>query len=209
MTLTRRGLCLVVAAPSGAGKSSIVRGLLAGDAAISASVSVTTRAPRPGEVDGRDYLFVGEGEYQAMVAGGALLEHAMVFGRGYGTPRAPIEACLAAGGDVVLDIDWQGWRQLRAALPGDCVGVFVLPPSLTVLEQRLRMRGSDGQAEVARRMRAARDEIGHWEEFDHLVVNDTLETCTAQVAAILEAARCRPGRSLGAVALARGMAAGD
>ena len=196
----------MVAAPSGAGKSSIVRGLLGQDAALSPSVSVTTRAPRPGEVDGRDYTFVSGERFDVMVASGALLEHARVFGRGYGTPRAPVEACLAAGRDMVLDIDWQGWRQLRMALPGDAVGVFVLPPSLALLEARLRQRATDTKAEVARRMGAAREEINHWMEFDHVLVNDDLATCIGAVASILESARCAVARSTGAAALARQMA---
>lgn len=126
----------------------------------------------------------------------------MVFGRGYGTPRAAVEARLAAGQDVVLDIDWQGWRQLRAALPDDVVGVFILPPSLEQLEARLRGRGSDADAEVARRMEAARGEIAHWSEFDHVLVNDDLAACVAAVASILVAARCAVRRSVGAARLA-------
>ncbi len=207
MVIERRGLCLVIAAPSGAGKSSIVRGLLARDANVSASVSVTTRAPRPGEVEGRDYFFRSPAEFDAMVGGGALLEHARVFGRGYGTPRAPVEACLAGGRDVVLDIDWQGWRQLKAALPGDSLGVFVLPPSMAVLETRLRGRGSDSADEVARRMAAARAEISHWDEFDHVLVNEDLEACTADVTYILRAARSVVARSTGLAALAAGLLA--
>ncbi len=208
LTLPRRGVCLVVAAPSGAGKSSIVRGLLAGDGRLSASVSVTTRAPRPGETEGADYYFIDMECYAAMAAGGELLEHAVVFGRGYGTPRAPVEACLSAGRDIVLDIDWQGWRQLRAALPGDVVGVFILPPSVAALAARLQKRGSDSADEVARRMQAARDEIAHWDEFDYVLVNDDLAACTAQVATILEASRCAAARSTGAGVLARAMVSG-
>ena len=183
-----------------------MRGLLAADTGVTASISVTTRARRASEVDGKDYGFIDMARFLAMAAEGALLEHALVFGRGYGTPRAPVEACLAAGRDVVLDIDWQGWRQLRAALPGDVVGVFILPPSLATLETRLRGRGSDGAAEVARRMQAARNEISHWQEFDHLLVNDDLAACTAAVASILVAARCTLARGLGAARLARSMA---
>ncbi len=204
----RRGLCLVVAAPSGAGKSTIVRKLLARETALVTSVSVTTRAARPGEVEGVDYFFVSPGGFDDMVAAGALLEHARVFGRGYGTPRGPVEAALAAGRDVVLDIDWQGWHQLRRALPGDAVGVFILPPSLAVLEERLRKRGSDDAAEVARRMAAARTEISHWAEFDHVLVNESLDACVDGVAAILYAARCAAHRSLGAGALAAEMLSG-
>ena len=208
LTVIRRGLCLVISAPSGAGKSSIVRGLLAANPDVTASVSVTTRAPRASEVDGRDYFFIDMADFLAMAADGALLEHATVFGRGYGTPRAPIEACLAGGRDVVLDVDWQGWQQLRAAMPGDVVGVFILPPSLTTLETRLRKRGSDAAAEVARRMQAAREEISHWGEFDHVLVNEDLAACTAAVSSILVAARCTLARSLGAARLARDMAGG-
>ncbi len=201
----RRGVCLVIAAPSGAGKSSIVRALLARDPSLRASVSVTTRAPRPGEVEGRDYSFITMDRFAAMAASGALLEHAIVFGRGYGTPLAAVQGHLEAGRDVLLDIDWQGWRQLRAALPGDAVGVFVLPPSLAALEARLRGRGSDAPAEVARRMAAARDEMVHWSEFDHVVVNEVFAACVETVASIIVAARCAVGRSTGAARLVTGM----
>ncbi len=208
LTGERRGVCLVISAPSGAGKSSIVHGLLAADPGVTASVSVTTRARRGSEAEGKDYYFTDMAKYLAMVAADALLEHALVFGRGYGTPRAPVEACLAAGRDVVLDIDWQGWRQLRAALPGDVVGVFILPPSLATLEARLRDRGSDGVTEVARRMAAARAEIAHWDEFDHVLVNDDLLACTAAVSSILVAARCTLARSTGVTRLACTLAGG-
>ena len=201
----RRGLCLVIAAPSGAGKSSVVRKLVAQEADLAESVSATTRAPRPGEVHGREYLFHDSGSFAALVAAGELLEHAIVYGRGYGTPRGPVEARLAAGLDVVLDIDWQGWRQVRAALPGDTVGVFLLPPSLGQLEARLRGRRSDSEAEIGRRMRLARDELGHWEEFDHVVVNDELNACVAEVAHVLHAARCTVARSTGTGALVSAM----
>ena len=201
----RRGLCLVIAAPSGAGKSSVVRRLVAREAELAESVSVTTRAPRPGEIDGREYLFRDENGFRALAAAGELIEHAIVYGRGYGTPRAPVEARLAAGLDVVLDIDWQGWRQVRAALPQDTVGVFLLPPSLEQLNARLRGRQSDSDAEIGRRMRLARDELGHWGEFDHVVINDDLEACVANVAHILHAARCTVGRSTGAATLVSAM----
>jgi len=195
----------VIAAPSGAGKSSIVRDLLAREGEVVASVSVTTRAPRSGEAEGKDYFFRTRAEFEAMVAGGALLEHADVFGRGYGTPRAPVEHELACGRDVLLDIDWQGWRQIRAAMPADCVGVFVLPPSIGVLEARLRGRASDSEAEVQRRMRAAQAEIGHWNEFDYLVVNDSLAACVDEVIYIMKAERARMARRTGLGALAMSM----
>jgi guanylate kinase len=199
---------LVIAAPSGAGKSTIVRRLLEREPRLAASVSVTTRQPRPGEVEGRDYLFRDQATFSAMAASGELLEYADVFGRGYGTPRGPVEERLRAGRDVVLDIDWQGWRQLRAALPGDCVGVFILPPSLEALEARLRGRGTDDPLEVARRMNAAREEIVHWGEFDYVLVNDDLAACVERVTYILGAARCTVARGLGAAALASSMLAG-
>ena len=199
----RRGLCLVVAAPSGAGKSTLLRGLRAVEPDLVMSVSVTTRAPRAGEAEGVDYRFTSMPEFQRMVAGGQLLEHATVFGRGYGTPREAVEGSLAAGVDVALDIDWQGWRQVRAALPDDTVGVFVLPPSLAELECRLRGRGSDSPDEVARRMSAARAEISHWDEFDHVVVNEDLSASVAEVRGILGAARTSVRRNLPAARLAK------
>jgi guanylate kinase len=185
----RRGLCLVLAAPSGAGKSSITRALLEQEPDLALSVSVTTRAPRPGEQEGIHYFFRTAAEFEAMAAEGALLEWATVFGRGYGTPRAPVEAALAAGHDVVFDIDWQGFRLLRAALPGDVVGVFILPPSLPILRARLEARGGDDAAEIERRMRAAQAEISHAEEFDFLVVNRSFSNAVADVRAVLQATR--------------------
>jgi guanylate kinase len=205
--MRRRGLCFVVAAPSGAGKSTITRALLAREPELFLSVSVTTRAPRGGEVEGVHYYYKSDAEFARMATDGALLEYATVFGRGYGTPRAPVEAALAAGRDVALDIDWQGWRQLRAAMPADSVGVFILPPSIEVLEARLVGRGSDDPVEVARRMQAAREEISHFSEFDHVLINDDLETCIAAVRAVLCAARCSVARSTGAANLAHEMLA--
>ena len=186
----RRGICLVIAAPSGAGKSSLTEALLASEPDASLSVSVTTRAPRAGERDGVDYHFTDPAGFDAMVAEGALLEWARVFGRGYGTPRAPVMALLAAGRDVVFDIDWQGHRQLKDGLGADdVVGVFVLPPSVGVLEQRLRSRGTDSEEEIARRMAAARSEISHWAEFDHTVINERFEDALADLRAILRSGR--------------------
>ena len=186
--VARRGVCLVVAAPSGGGKGTILRDVLAVEPRLGLSVSATTRAPRVGEHDGVHYHFTDEAGFERMVAEGAMLEHATVFGRSYGTPRGPVEAALAAGRDVAFDIDWQGHRQVRAALPGDVVSVFVLPPSMGVLEARLRGRG-DGEAEVGRRMDAARSEIGHWDEFDHVIVNEALDVAVGEVRAVLAAAR--------------------
>ncbi len=190
MTPPRRGVCLVVSAPSGAGKSTITRALLDSEPALHLSVSATTRGPRPGEAEGEHYFFRSPEAFAGMIARGELLEWADVFGRRYGTPRAPVEQALAAGQDVAFDIDWQGHRLLRAALPGDVVSVFVLPPSLGALEQRLRARAGDDEAEIARRMQAARDEIAHWPEFDHAVVNDRLADAIDAVRSVLHAARC-------------------
>ncbi len=199
----RRGVCLVISAPSGAGKSTIANALRAAEPELAHSVSATTRSPRPGEAEGVHYYFRTPGEFAAMAEAGALLEWATVFGRGYGTPRAPVEACLGAGRDMVFDIDWQGHRQLRAALPGDVVSVFVLPPSLDVLERRLRARAADDPVEIGRRMDAARDEIAHWLEFDHVIVNDRLEQAIAGVRAVLNAARLALPRQTGVAALVR------
>lgn len=193
----RRGVCLVLSAPSGAGKSSILRALLADEPALSLSVSATTRAPRPGEQDGVHYHFTDQPGFDQIVASGAMLEWATVFGRSYGTPRAPVEGALAAGRDVAFDIDWQGHRLIRAALPDDTVSVFVLPPSLQALQARLRERQGDSEAEIARRMEAARDEIAHWHEFDHIVVNAAFAHAVAEVRSVLWSARSARPRLTG------------
>jgi guanylate kinase len=204
----RRGLCLVLSAPSGAGKSSITRALLAEDPNLALSVSVTTRAPRPGEQEGVHYFFRSPAEFDAMVAAGALLEWAQVFGRGYGTPRAPVEAALAAGRDVVFDIDWQGHRQLRAAMPGDVVGLFILPPSLPALRARLERRGGDDAAEIDRRMSKARAEMSHAGDFDFIVVNHTFDAAVAETRAILQAARLATARQIWLPGFVAGMTEG-
>ena len=205
MQPSRRGVCLVISAPSGAGKSTIAAALRATEPDLANSVSVTTRAARPGEAEGVHYLFRSQAQFDAMAEAGELLEWARVFGRGYGTPRAPVEACLASGRDMVFDIDWQGHRQLRAALPADVVGLFVLPPSLAVLDARLRRRAADDPAEIARRMAAARDEIAHWREFDHVIVNEALDRAVADTRAVLAAARTATPRQTGLAALVQGL----
>ncbi len=191
----RRGLCLVLAAPSGAGKTSLSRALLAEDAALQLSVSVTTRAPRPGEVEGKHYYFVEQPVFDAMAADGELLEHAHVFGRSYGTPRAPVAAALADARDVLFDIDWQGFRQVRASMPGDVVGVFIKPPSLDVLRARLQARGDDPE-QVERRMAHAEAEMSHAGEFDFIVENADFETALADLRAILRASRLATARQI-------------
>jgi guanylate kinase len=192
--MARRGLCLVLAAPPGAGKTSLSRALLGVEPELSLSISATTRPPRPGEQEGVHYFFRSPEEFEAMVAAGAFLEHARFLGRAYGTPRAPVEAALAAGRDVLFDIEWQGHRQLKASLPEDVVGVFLLPPSMAELERRLRARGQDSEAEIARRLAAAREEITHWDEFDHVLVNEDFGATLAALRAILHAARTRRAR---------------
>jgi guanylate kinase len=196
--IARRGVCLVLSAPSGAGKTAITEALLAGEPDLRRSVSVTTRPPRPAEIDGADYHFLDQAAFDRMVAAGALLEWARVLGRDwYGTPRAPVEQALREGKDLVFDIDWQGHRQLRAALSGDLVGVFILPPKLAALERRLRRRSGDDPAEIVRRMMLARAEIDHWSEFDHVVVNDDLDRAVGVVRCVLHAARAATARLAG------------
>jgi guanylate kinase len=160
-------------------------------------VSVTTRAPRPGEREGRDYFFRDQAAFDAMTGNGELLEWAGVFGRSYGSPRAPVQAAVVAGEDIVLAIDWQGHRKVRAALPQDTVGVFLLPPSMAALQARLQGRGSDSAAEIAARMAKARDEMSHAREFDQVVVNDDFERAVAAVRAVLQAARLAVSRQTG------------
>jgi len=186
--LSRRGLCLVLAAPSGAGKTSLSRALLASDPQLHLSISVTTRAPRAGEVDGQHYHFIDQTAFDAMVAAHEFLEYAQVFGRSYGTPRGPVEAALADGQDILFDIDWQGFRQLRTALSRDVVGVFIKPPSLSALRQRLVARGDDAE-QVERRMSHAEAELSHAGEFDYIVENADFETALADLRAILRAGR--------------------
>jgi len=194
--LHRRGLCFVLAGPSGGGKSSITRAMLTRERDVELSISVTTRAARAGEIHGTHYHFIDQAAFDTMVAAGELLEHAGVFGRNYGTPRGPVEAALSAGRDVLFDIDWQGFRQLRAAMPADVVGVFLLPPSLPILRQRLSLRG-DPPADIDRRMDAAWNEIIHAGEFDHVVINDVFDPTLGEVHAILRAARTATSRQTG------------
>jgi guanylate kinase len=205
--IARRGVCLVLCSPSGGGKGAITEALLASEPRLRRSVSVTTRAPRPGEIDGLHYHFITEDEFSAAERNGDLLEWARVLRgtRGYGTPRAPVEAALAAGDDMVFDIDWQGFRQMRKLLPDDVLGVFILPPELDVLEQRLRARGSESDEEIDRRMQTAREEISHWPEFDHVVVNERLDLAVDEVRCILRAARLETARQVGLRAFVTGM----
>lgn len=203
--LARRGLMLILSSPSGAGKTTLSRGILAVEPALSLSVSATTRPPRPGERDGVDYHFVSPEQFEAMVEADHFLEWAEVFGYRYGTPRAPVEAAMAAGRDILFDIDWQGTQQLRARARDDVVSVFILPPSIEALKERLRARAQDGEDVIAHRMARAADEISHWAEYDYVLINADVETCLGEVRCILAAERLRRERQPGLVAFARSL----
>ncbi|ADJ23513.1 guanylate kinase [Hyphomicrobium denitrificans ATCC 51888] len=205
--IARRGLLFIISSPSGAGKTTLARRLLAADSGIEMSVSVTTRAPRPGEQDGVDYHFVDRDRFETMKSRGELLEWARVFDNYYGTPRQPVEAAIAAGKDVLFDIDWQGAQQLSEKLKGDVVLVFVLPPSGNVLEDRLKSRAQDTAEIVARRMAAASAEISHWAEYDYVIVNTEIEKSAAAVQSILVAERLKRDRLLGLSDFVRDMQA--
>lgn len=198
--VARRGMMLVLSSPSGAGKTTIARALLERDPQLSMSVSVTTRPPRPGETDGRDYCFIDAKRFATMVTGNELLEHATVFGNSYGTPRAAVEAALAGGRDVLFDVDWQGTQQLRQNARADLVSVFILPPSHAELERRLRVRAQDPEDVVRRRMARAADEMSHWAEYDYIIVNHVIEQAVAEATAILAAERLRRDRQVGLAA---------
>jgi guanylate kinase len=195
--MSRRPRLFVVAAPSGAGKTSLVNALLAREPSLRHSVSHTTRPMRPNEQHGREYFFIAAEEFRALVARAVFLEHAQVFDNFYGTSRQQLEDKLAAGFDVILEIDWQGARQVRAAIP-DCVSIFILPPSRTALETRLRNRKTDSEAVIARRLRDAVSDMGHCREFDYIVVNDAFEQAVSELLSIVrgepKAGDLRPGR---------------
>ncbi len=185
-----RGTLYIVAAPSGAGKSSIVNAVLARDPNISLSISFTSRAPRPGERHAEHYHFIEAAAFEEMVAAGDFFEHALVHGDWKGTARQSVEPQLSAGRDVLLEIDWQGARQVRAKIP-DAVSVFILPPSRAALEERMRKRGQDSEAVIAQRLAAAREEMSHYGEFDYVIVNEVFETAVAEMCSIFTASRLR------------------
>ena len=203
----RRGLLIILSSPSGAGKSTLARGLRAWDPAIRFSVSATTRLPRPGEQDGRDYHFRSREDFVAMVAEGRMLEHAEVFGNLYGSPRAPVEEALARGQDTLFDIDWQGGQQIRnSALGADVVSIFILPPSMAELERRLRGRGQDSDEVIAGRMARSLAEVSHWAEYDYVIVNRDVAACTTQITGIVAAERLRRDRQPWLTDFVRGLA---
>jgi guanylate kinase len=206
---TSRGRLFVIAAPSGAGKTSLVRALMEREPGLRFSISYTTRTQRPTELHGRDYFFVGRDEFERMVANGEFLEHARVFDNYYGTARRPVEEALAAGQDLILEIDWQGAAQIRHALP-ECISIFILPPSRPELERRLRGRGTDAEEVIQRRLRDAASDMTHWREFDHVVVNDDFGQALAQLQQVVAgrgeaSSKDRPGLAeLAAVLTAAG-----
>jgi guanylate kinase len=202
-SLARRGVLFVLSSPSGAGKSTIARMLLAADQDIAMSVSATTRPMRPGEVDGRDYHFVELEQFRQMVRDDQFLEWAHVFDHRYGSPRQPIDDMLSSGKDVLFDIDWQGAQQLYQKAGGDVVRVFILPPSVEELGQRLARRGTDDPEVIAGRMARAAAEISHWDGYDYVLINDDVQACFDQVLTILKAERLRRSRQTGLIGFAR------
>ncbi|MCZ4089787.1 guanylate kinase [Sinorhizobium psoraleae] len=195
--IARRGLMLVISSPSGAGKSTIARNLLEADPELSISVSVTTRARRPSEIEGRHYFFKSIREFEALRATDSLLEWAEVHGNFYGTPRDAVEAAMAEGRDMLFDIDWQGAQQLQEKMGGDVVSIFILPPSMAELQSRLHRRAEDSEEVIATRLANSRAEIEHWREYDYIVVNDDLDRAFSAVRAIVEAERLRRDRRPG------------
>jgi guanylate kinase len=203
--VVRRGLMFVLSSPSGAGKTTLSRMLMAEVPDLQMSVSATTRAMRPGEVEGKDYYFVDQKRFDEMVASGALLEWASVFGKSYGTPRVPVETALAAGRDVLFDIDWQGTQQLREKAGTDVVSVFILPPSASDLEKRLHTRAQDSDEVIRGRMDRASHELSHWAEYDYIVVNHRVDDAFAEVHSILKAERLKRARRVGLTEFVRNL----
>jgi guanylate kinase len=201
----RRGLMFVLSSPSGAGKTTLSRMLMDRMPGLQMSVSATTRPKRPGEVEGRDYLFVDNVRFEEMVRRRDLLEWAVVFENRYGTPRAPVEAALAAGQDVLFDIDWQGTQQLREKARADVVSVFILPPSAADLEKRLHSRAQDSQEVIRKRMSRASHEMSHWAEYDYIVINRDIDEAFAEVQSILKAERLKRERRVGLTTFVRAL----
>jgi guanylate kinase len=204
-TRRRRGLLIVLSSPSGAGKTTISRMLRESDADITMSISVTTRPIRPGEAEGVDYHFVDDAEFDRLIAAGEFVEWAPVFGYRYGTPKAPVKDALREGRDILFDIDWQGTQQLHSAMGEDLVRIFILPPSMDELERRLRERGTDPDDVVADRMFRAAGEIGHWAEYDYVLVNADMDKCLGKVRTIVAAERLKRARQVGLVAFVRNL----
>ncbi|MCF6272761.1 MAG: guanylate kinase [Rhodobacteraceae bacterium] len=206
MNLARRGLLIILSSPSGAGKSSLSKRVLERDRDVVFSVSATTRPPRAGEEDGREYFFKSRDDFNALIAAGGMLEHAEVFGNLYGTPLAPVEAAITSGHDVLFDVDWQGGQQIRnSALSEAVVSIFVLPPSIAALESRLLNRGQDSAEVVAGRMAQSRSEISHWAEYDYVLINDDIDKAEGDLRAIVQAERLKRARVIGLNAFVAGL----
>ena len=203
--MKRKGLLIILSSPSGAGKSTLAKRLMEWDPTLSFSVSATTRAPRPGEKDGREYFFRSRDEFEAMVAAGEMLEHAEVFGNLYGSPKGPVERAMKEGRDTLFDIDWQGGQQVKQAMGDDVVSIFVLPPSIAELERRLRSRGQDSDEVIAGRMAKSEAEISHWAEYDYVLINEDLDRAEADLKTILMAERMRRDRQPGLSDFVRGL----
>ncbi|MCL1628674.1 MULTISPECIES: guanylate kinase [Roseinatronobacter] len=204
--MIRRGLLIILSSPSGAGKSTLAKRLMAWDDSLRFSVSATTRPPREGEVDGREYYFKTHQDFATMIAAGDMLEHAEVFGNFYGSPKGPVVQAMEAGRDTLFDIDWQGGQQIRnSSLGKDVISIFILPPSITELDRRLRSRGQDSDAVIDDRMRKSRDEISHWAEYDYVLVNADLDATEARLRSIIEGERLRRDRQPGLNDFVRGL----
>ncbi|NBZ87815.1 guanylate kinase [Stagnihabitans tardus] len=203
--MPRRGLLLILSSPSGAGKSTLSRKLMAWDPSLRFSVSATTRAPRPGEEEGREYYFKTRAEFEDLVARDQMLEHAEVFGNLYGSPRGPVEAAMAEGRDTLFDVDWQGGQQITHAMGRDVVSVFILPPSIADLEARLNGRGQDSAEVIQGRMEKAQSEISHWSEYNYVIVNDDLDRAFDGLVTILRAERLKRDRQPDLADFVRGL----
>jgi len=206
--IRRRGLLIILSSPSGAGKSTLARRLRDWDSQIDFSVSATTRAPRKGEVDGKDYHFMSETEFRDMVDGGHMLEHAHVFGNFYGSPRVPVEKAIEAGQDVLFDIDWQGAQQIKnSALRDHVLSIFLLPPSIRELRRRLETRAKDDRQTIDKRMQKSWDEISHWDSYDYVLINENLDVTEANLRNIVSAERLRRSQQPGVLDFVRGLQA--
>ncbi len=203
--MQRKGLLIILSSPSGAGKSTLAKRLMLWDPTLRFSVSATTRAPRPGEEDGREYFFRSRPEFEAMMNAGEMLEHAEVFGNFYGSPKAPVERAMAEGRDTLFDIDWQGGQQVKQAMSSNVVSIFILPPSIAELERRLRSRGQDSDEVIAGRMAKSEAEISHWAEYDYVLINNDLDQAEADLITILKAERMRRDRQPGLSDFVRGL----
>jgi guanylate kinase len=201
--ITCRGLLFVLSSPSGAGKSTIAKALLESDDKLSISVSATTRPPRSGEIDGKDYIFVSREKFQSMIDNNEFLEHATVFDNSYGTPKTPVELSLSQGLDVMFDVDWQGAQEIQDYANEDLVSVFILPPSITELENRLRTRAQDSEDVVRRRMEKATSEMSHWDSYQYIIINRDINKAVEDARAILKAERLKRRRLQGLVGFVR------